>query len=93
MLHTKSANGTAFTAAGRKVGIFVQPGFEYSQLAPLMAAFMAASMIVQIVGPKSGPVKASNGQEVNAQFTFEVSFALVLGDIWLTRPDLSISVL
>ncbi len=38
-----------FTAAGRKVGIFVQPGYEYTHLAPLQAAFAAAGLIVMIV--------------------------------------------
>ena len=61
-----------FTAAGRKVGIFVQPGFNWSEVAPLQAAFAAAGLIVMIVGPASGPVKASNGQEIKTQFTFEV---------------------
>ncbi|OXB39607.1 catalase [Cryptococcus neoformans] len=60
-----------FTAAGRKIGIFLVPGFVYSQVAPLLAAFEAAGCMVKFVGPTLGPVKASDGQSFTTEFTFE----------------------
>jgi len=62
-----------FTAAGRKAAIYVLPGFDYSQVAPLKKALEAASMIVKIVGPGTGPVKAAGGETLEAEFTFENS--------------------
>lgn len=63
----------AFTAAGRKVGVYVLPGFEYSQIAAAAKAFEAASMMVKYVGPATGEIKSSSGQSVTAEFTFENS--------------------
>lgn len=60
-----------FTAEGRKVGIYVLPGFEYTSVSALQKEFMAAGMMVMIVAPATGPVKSSSGQTLDAQFTFE----------------------
>lgn len=60
-----------FTAEGRKVGIYVLPGFEYSTVSALQKEFMAAGMMAMIVAPATGPVKSSSGQTLDAQFTFE----------------------
>jgi catalase len=38
-----------FTAEGRKVGVYVLPGFEYSQVAGIKKALEAVPMIVKIV--------------------------------------------
>ena len=39
----------AFTAEGRKVGIYVLPGFEYTQIATAKMAFEAAGMMAKVV--------------------------------------------
>jgi catalase len=40
-----------FTAEGRKVGVYVLPGFEYSQIASIKKALEAVPIIVKIVSP------------------------------------------
>ncbi|ORX36760.1 catalase-like domain-containing protein [Kockovaella imperatae] len=62
-----------FTAEGRKVGVYVMEGFEYSQIAAISAAMQAVPMMVKYVGPGTGPVKSSSGETVTAEFTFENS--------------------
>nr|XP_031863123.1 uncharacterized protein CI109_001602 [Kwoniella shandongensis]KAA5530195.1 hypothetical protein CI109_001602 [Kwoniella shandongensis] len=62
-----------FTAAGRKVGIYIQPGYSYAQVEPIKLALTAASVIVKFVGPATGPIKAGNGNTQIAEFTFENS--------------------
>lgn len=44
-----------FTAAGRKIGIFLVPGYVYSQVAPLLAAFKAAGCMVKFVSANTVP--------------------------------------
>ncbi|AFR94246.1 catalase [Cryptococcus neoformans C23] len=60
-----------FTASGRRIGIYLVPGYTYSQVVPLFAAFEAAGCMVKFIGPTLGPIKASNGQSFTAEFTFE----------------------
>ncbi|WWC60089.1 uncharacterized protein I303_102653 [Kwoniella dejecticola CBS 10117] len=62
-----------FTAEGRKVGIYLLPGYSYAQVEPLKLAFSAAGMMVKFVGPGTGKVEAGNGQTQIAEFTFENS--------------------
>ncbi|ORY25845.1 catalase-like domain-containing protein [Naematelia encephala] len=62
-----------FTAAGRKIGIYVLPGFDYAVGAAVKAAFEAASVMAKVVGPGTGPVVGSNGSSLTAEFTFENS--------------------
>jgi len=62
-----------FTAEGRKVGVYVLPGFDYSQVASIKKALEAVPMIVKIVGPATGEVKSSSGTTLVAEFTFENS--------------------
>jgi len=62
-----------FTAEGRKVGIYVQPGFDSAHVTPLDKAFKAAGMMVKYVGPATGAVKGGDGSSVTAEFTFENS--------------------
>lgn len=62
-----------FTSAGRKVAIYVLPGFEYTNIAQISAAFQAASIIVKYVGPATGDIKSAGGETVLAEFTFENS--------------------
>ena len=63
----------AFTPEGRKVGIYVLPGFEYQQVALMKTAFEAAGMMAKVVGPSSGAVKSAGGVSLTAEFTFENS--------------------
>lgn len=62
-----------FTAEGRKVGIYVLPGYNYTHVAALKTAFSAALMIPKIVGPVTGPVPSANAGSFDAEFTFENS--------------------
>ncbi|EIW69080.1 hypothetical protein TREMEDRAFT_44294 [Tremella mesenterica DSM 1558] len=62
-----------FTAEGRKVGIYCVPGFDYSQAAPLKTELEAAGVMAKIVSVASGAVKASGGETLTAEFTFENS--------------------
>jgi len=71
--HLHISLSTVFTAEGRKVGIYVLPGFEYTAVSALQKEFMAAGMMAMIVAPATGPVKSSSGQTLDAQFTFESS--------------------
>lgn len=38
-----------FTASGRRIGIYLVPGYTYSQVVPLFAAFEAAGCMVKFV--------------------------------------------
>ncbi|WVQ79074.1 hypothetical protein IAT38_001168 [Cryptococcus sp. DSM 104549] len=60
-----------FTATGRKIGVHLVPGYDYALVAPLVKAFEAAGVIVMIIGPNLGPIKASNGESLPATFSFE----------------------
>ena len=63
----------AFTCEGRKVGIYVVPGFNYDEIAGASAIFQAAGMMVKYVSNATGPVTSSGGKSVTAEFTFENS--------------------
>ncbi|OCF34653.1 catalase [Kwoniella heveanensis CBS 569] len=62
-----------FTAEGRKVAIYLLPGYSYAQVEPLKIAFAAAGMMVKFVGPATGKIEAGNGMTQVAEFTFENS--------------------
>ncbi|KAL7419624.1 catalase 1 [Cryptotrichosporon argae] len=62
-----------FTAAGRKIAIYILPGYEWSQVEPLKLAFEARGIMVKFVAPATGAVKSAGGQELVAEFTFENS--------------------
>lgn len=66
-----SGKDQVFTATGRKIGVYCLPGYSYAVVAELKAALAAKGVIVMIVGPAKGPVKASNGSAFDTQFTFE----------------------
>lgn len=63
--------GKVFTAAGRKIALFVAEGFELEPVLAAQAAFTASKCIPIVVGPVSGPVKSSIGTTINAQFSYE----------------------
>jgi len=60
-----------YTAAGRKIGIFVLDDFDYGLIAGLKAAFVAEGVISQFVGPRKGLVSSADGHTLDTQFTFE----------------------
>jgi catalase len=62
-----------FTANGRKAGIYILPGFDYTTVSALQKELMAAGMMAMIVAPATGPIKSASGQTLDAQFTFENS--------------------
>lgn len=62
---------TAFTASGRKVGIHLLPGYDYTIAAALKAGLTAAGVIPMIVSPSTGPVESGNGGSLDSQFNFE----------------------
>ncbi|WWC99088.1 hypothetical protein V866_005983 [Kwoniella sp. B9012] len=62
-----------FTAEGRKVGVYLLPGYSYAQVEPIKIALAAAGVMVKFVGPATGMVEAGNGQTQNAEFTLENS--------------------
>lgn len=66
-----SGKDQVFTAVGRKIGVYCLPGFDYAAVTELKTALTAAGIIVMIVGPTKGQVKASNGSSLDTQFTFE----------------------
>jgi catalase len=64
--------GQKFTAAGRKVGVYVLPGYDYTLAAGIKTAFEAGGIMAKIVSRVTGPVAGSNGSTLPAEFTFEV---------------------
>ncbi|KAG8981588.1 hypothetical protein FRB93_008515 [Tulasnella sp. JGI-2019a] len=65
-----------YTAVGRKVGIFVLDGFDYSLVVGLKAAFLAEGIIGLVVGPRKGlvsssPTRDESGSTLDTDFTFE----------------------
>lgn len=62
---------TAFTASGRKVGIHLLPGYDYTLASALKASLTAAGVIAMIVSSATGPVQSANGGSLDAQFNFE----------------------
>ncbi|ODN80887.1 hypothetical protein L202_03018 [Cryptococcus amylolentus CBS 6039] len=60
-----------FTAEGRKIGIFLVPGYDYKLVAAILPALEAAKTMPKFVAPTKGPVKSATGEEVTAEFTFE----------------------
>lgn len=61
-----------FTAEGRKVGVYLFPGFDSAIVEPLDKALKAAGLMVKYVAPSTGPIKGS-ASSVTAEFTFENS--------------------
>lgn len=61
-----------FTASGRRIGIYLVPGYTYSQVVPLFAAFEAAGCMVKFV---SCIVKISITRD---RLTDRVSYRLAL---------------
>ncbi|KAJ9120744.1 hypothetical protein QFC22_002675 [Naganishia vaughanmartiniae] len=59
-----------FTATGRKIGVFLLPGFSATVVSEVKAALLAKGVIVMIVGPTKGPV-SSGTVSFDTQFTFE----------------------
>ncbi|KAG8905370.1 hypothetical protein FRB99_009039 [Tulasnella sp. 403] len=59
-----------FTAVGRKVGIFVEDGFDSTIAEGLKTALTAAGVIPMIVGPRKGYVQ-SKSLKLETQFTYE----------------------
>ncbi|KAJ9105362.1 hypothetical protein QFC21_001731 [Naganishia friedmannii] len=65
-----TGKGQTFTATGRKIGVFLLPGFSATVVAEVKAALLAKGVIVMIVGPTKGPV-SSGTVSFDTQFTFE----------------------
>lgn len=65
-----TGKGQTFTATGRKIGIFLLPGFSATVVSEVKAALTAKGVIVMIVGPAKGPV-SSGSVSFDTQFTFE----------------------
>jgi catalase len=61
-----------FTAEGRKVGIYVLPGFDVKAVEAVKAALTAAKATPMIVGDRQ-KVKGSDGAAHAGQFTLETS--------------------
>lgn len=60
-----------YTAVGRKIGIFVQDGFDYGLVGGLKAAFLAEGVIAQVVGPRKGLVRSSGDHTLDTKFTYD----------------------
>jgi catalase len=65
-----TGKGQIFTATGRKIGLFLLPGFSATVVSEVKAALTAKGVIVMIVGPSKGPV-SSGTVSFDTQFTFE----------------------
>jgi catalase len=65
-----TGKGQTFTATGRKIGVFLLPGFSATVVSEVKAALLAKGVIVMIVGPTKGPV-SSGTVSFDTQFTFE----------------------
>lgn len=61
-----------FTAAGRKVGIYVLPGFDVKHVEAVKAALTGAGAMAMVVGDRA-KVKGSDGAAHASQFTLETS--------------------
>ncbi|KAJ9107044.1 hypothetical protein QFC19_002913 [Naganishia cerealis] len=59
-----------FTATGRKIALFLLPGFSATVVSEVKAALLAKGVIVMIVGPTKGLV-SSGTVSFDTQFTFE----------------------
>ncbi|EJU01207.1 heme-dependent catalase [Dacryopinax primogenitus] len=59
-----------FTAKGRKVGIFLQDGFDTAPVLALQSALKSEGVMAMIVGPRKGSVQ-SGSTSLSTQFTFE----------------------
>lgn len=93
--------GQKFTAAGRKVGVYVLPGYDYTLTAGIKTAFEAGGIMAKVVSAVTGPVAGSNGSTLPAEFTFEVgsdhlaapAASLSCQPLTLTRAELPIHLL
>ena len=63
----------AFTAEGRKIGIYILPGFDYAAAESVSKAIQAVPAMAKFVAPGTGHTASSSGQTVTAEFTFENS--------------------
>ncbi|KAG8939232.1 hypothetical protein FRC04_006809 [Tulasnella sp. 424] len=62
----------AFTAVGRKLGLFVQEGFDFGIAGGIKGAFEGMGIITAVVGPRRGKINSSTtGTFLETQFTFE----------------------
>jgi len=62
-----------FTAEGRKVGIYLLPGYEFSQAAPIQKALQAAGVMAKVVSTQTGAIESAGGGSLDAEFNFENS--------------------
>jgi catalase len=85
--------GQEFTAVGRKVGVYVLPGYDYALTAAIKTAFEAKGVIAKIVSAATGPVPGSNRSTLPAEFTFEVSDPPTFSRTSLISPELPFDLL
>ena len=66
----------------RKVGILAADGFDAEELRGLLAEMEAANMIPEVVSTHLGRVKASNGEELEADHTFLTADSLLFDALY-----------